>query len=115
MSEEDSNKINRAYIQVQKEEKMDNYKIYVGNLSFNTTQEELESEFSQYGDIDEVRLISDRDTGISKGFAFISYKTEDGMEAALKKNGEEMGGRTLKVNKAEDRSASRPSSNYSQH
>ena len=49
---------------------MDNYKIYVGNLSFKTTQEELESEFSQYGDIDEVRLISDRDTGISKGFAF---------------------------------------------
>ena len=93
---------------------MDNYKIYVGNLSFNTTQEELESEFSQYGEVDEVRLISDRDTGRSKGFAFISYKTEDGMEAALKKNGEEMGGRALKVNKAEDRSSSRPSSNYSQ-
>ena len=103
MSEEDSNKINRAYSQVQKEEKMDNYKIYVGNLSFNTTQEELESEFSQYGEVDEVRLISDRDTGRSKGFAFISYKTEGAMEAALKKNGEEMGGRTLKVNKAEDR------------
>jgi cold-inducible RNA-binding protein len=94
---------------------MDKYKIYVGNLSFNTTQEELESEFSQYGDIEEVRLISDRETGRSKGFAFISYKTEDAMEAALKKNGEEIDGRTLRINKAEDRSASRAPRNHSQY
>jgi cold-inducible RNA-binding protein len=76
-------------------------KIYVGNLPFNTTEEDLKSEFSSYGDIQDVRLITDRETGRSKGFAFVTFGSGDAMEAALAKNGEELGGRALRVNKAE--------------
>ena len=82
---------------------MNNKKIYVGNLSFNTTEKDLETEFSKYGEIEEVKLISDMETGRSKGFAFITYKTPEAMEASLAKNGEEMDGRALRVNKAEER------------
>ncbi|MFT5170975.1 MAG: cold-inducible RNA-binding protein [Candidatus Marinamargulisbacteria bacterium] len=82
---------------------MNQNKIYVGNLSFNTTQDDLETEFAKYGEIEEVRLISDRETGRSKGFAFITFKTTEAMEASFAKNGEEMDGRALRVNKAEDK------------
>ncbi|MBT3581988.1 RNA-binding protein [bacterium] len=82
---------------------MNENKIYVGNLSYNTTEQDLETEFSKYGELQEVKLISDMETGRSKGFAFLTYKTQEAMEAALEKNGEEIGGRALRVNKAEER------------
>lgn len=82
---------------------MNQNKIYVGNLSFNTTEEDLKTEFSKYGEVEEIRLISDMETGRSKGFAFITYKTSDAVEASCAKNGEEFDGRALKVNKAEER------------
>ncbi len=82
---------------------MTNNKIYVGNLSFNTTEEEIKTEFSKYGEIEDIKLISDRDTGRSKGFSFITFQTKEAMDAALEKNGEEMDGRALRVNVAEER------------
>ncbi len=82
---------------------MNNKKIYVGNLSFNTTEKDLETDFSKYGESDEVKLISDRETGRSKGFAFRTYKSPEAMEAAIAKNGEELDGRALRVNKAEEK------------
>jgi len=82
---------------------MNNNKIYVGNLSFNTTESDLETEFSKYGETADVKLISDMETGRSKGFAFITFKTAEAVEAALEKNGEDMDGRPLRVNKAEER------------
>ena len=82
---------------------MSQNKIYVGNLSYNTTEQDLQTEFSQYGEIDDVNIIIDRETGRSKGFSFITYKTAESVEASLQKNGVEMDGRTLRVNKAEER------------
>ena len=82
---------------------MSKNKIYVGNISFNTTKEDLESEFSKCGEIEEVILITDRETGRSKGFGFITYKNEEDMQLALQKNGEEVDGRALRVNQAEER------------
>ena len=54
---------------------MSEQKIFVGNLSFNTSKETLESEFAQYGEIAETKLITDRETGRSRGFAFITFTT----------------------------------------
>ena len=78
-------------------------KIYVGNLSYSTTENDLQELFSAYGDITEVRLIKDHETGRSKGFAFITFGSKDAMQASLEKNGEDFGGRNLRVNEAEDR------------
>ena len=82
---------------------MSNKKIYVGNISFDTTEEELKTEFSEYGDIEEVKIIIDHQTNRSKGFGFITFATPEAMEASLAKNGEEVQGRKLRVNQAEER------------
>tara|TARA_A100001015_G_scaffold314165_1_gene423016 strand:- start:1460 stop:1735 length:276 start_codon:yes stop_codon:yes gene_type:complete len=82
---------------------MSNKKIYVGNISFDTTEEDLRTEFSQYGDIEEVKIIIDHQTNRSKGFGFITFTTPEAMEASLEKNGEEVQGRKLRVNQAEER------------
>ncbi|MEK9657211.1 MAG: RNA-binding protein [bacterium] len=89
-----------------------NRKVYVGNLSFSLSEEALEEEFSKCGEIEEVKLISDMQTGRSKGFAFITFKTEEGMQEACKKNGEELQGRALRVNEAEDRRPKGRSSSF---
>lgn len=78
-------------------------KIYVGGLSYNTTEEGLREAFSQYGSIKEAHLIIDRDTGRSKGFAFITFDTQQAAEASLDMNGKSLDGRTIKVNMAQDR------------
>lgn len=80
-------------------------KIYVGNLSYDTQEDELRSAFSAYGQVNSVRIISDRDTGRSKGFGFVEMGTEEEANAAIAGlNNREMGGRTLRVNVANDRS-----------
>ncbi|OGT46127.1 MAG: hypothetical protein A3E82_00475 [Gammaproteobacteria bacterium RIFCSPHIGHO2_12_FULL_38_11] len=82
---------------------MNQSKIYVGNLSYNTTEDELRDLFSQYGSVAEVKLIIDFSTGRSKGFAFVSYASSQDCENAVEKvNGYQMGGRKLKVNIARD-------------
>ena len=76
-------------------------KLYVGNLSYSTTEDELRTLFAEAGTVADVALIKDRDTGSSKGFAFVTMSTQAEAEEAIKKfNGYSMGNRELKVNPA---------------
>jgi RNA recognition motif-containing protein len=76
-------------------------KLYVGNLSFSTTDEDLKTLFAQAGTVVAADLIKDRETGSSKGFAFITMSTQAEAEEAIKKfNGYTLGNRELKVNTA---------------
>ena len=82
-------------------------RIYVGNLSYQTTEYDLTNLFEQVGQVDSVNLITDRDTGRSKGFAFVEMSGEDADKAIAQFNGTEINGRALTVNEArprEDRS-----------
>ena len=82
---------------------MSQAKIYVGNLSYNTTEDELRDFFTQFGSIQDIKLIIDFATGRSKGFCFITYETTQDCESAIEKsNGFELDGRKLKVNIARD-------------
>jgi cold-inducible RNA-binding protein len=79
-------------------------KLYVGNLSFDTSSTELHALFAQTGKVENVNLIEDRETGRSRGFGFIEMSTADEGAAAIQKfNGHELGGRALKVNEAKQR------------
>lgn len=78
-------------------------KIYIGNLPFQTTAQDLESNFQQFGKIKEVALIKDKYTNECKGFAFITFDTVESARNALALNGHEFQGRAMKVNIAEDR------------
>ena len=82
---------------------MANNKVYVGNLPYQTEEDDLRTEFSSCGEIEDVNIIMDRDTGRSKGFAFITFVSPDSLSAALEKNETEFQGRTIRVNQAEDR------------
>lgn len=76
-------------------------KIYVGNLSFNTNEQALEDYFSEHGQVDEVAVITDRETGRPRGFAFVTMANDDQAKAAIEAtNGQELDGRTLNVNEA---------------
>ena len=78
--------------------------IYVGNLSFDATQPDLESLFSTHGKIDDVRLITDRYSGRSKGFGFVEMPNDDEAESAIQAlNGADFQGRSLTVNEARPR------------
>ena len=75
--------------------------IFVGNLSFNTGEDELRQLFEQYGQVDRVAIMTDRDTGRSRGFGFVEMTNdEDGEKAIAALNGSQLGGRTLNVNEA---------------
>lgn len=79
-------------------------KLYVGNLSFQTSSEDLQQLFSQAGTVESVNVIEDRDTGRSRGFAFVEMaSTEEGNAAIQQFNGHDVGGRTLNVNEARAR------------
>ncbi len=79
-------------------------KLYVGNLSFDTSSNELQTMFAQTGTVESVSLIEDRETGRSRGFGFIEMSTkEEGAAAIQKFNGQEVGGRALRVNIAKPR------------
>lgn len=80
-------------------------RLYVGNLSFNTDEATLQSAFARFGDVQEVRIVTDRETGMSRGFGFISMVDGDGARAAIMEmNGTLVDGRALRVNEAEERS-----------
>src|SRR5438270_725018 len=84
-------------------------KLYVGNLSFNTTENELQELFSQAGAVQEVTLMQDKFTGKSRGFAFVTMGSEqDAQNAIAKINGQTVEGRTLTVNEARPREARPP-------
>ena len=79
-------------------------KIYVGNLSYQTTEGDLTTLFEQVGQVDSVNVITDRDTGRSKGFAFVEMSSADEAKAAITSfDGKEVEGRNLKVNEAKAR------------
>lgn len=79
-------------------------KLYVGNLSYDTTEEDLRELFAAYGKIDSLNLISDRDSGRPKGFGFVEMSTEEEARAAISGlNSREVDGRQIKVNVANDR------------
>ena len=78
--------------------------IYVGNLSYDTTEADLRTAFGVHGEVDSVRLITDRDSGRSKGFGFVEMPDEGAARAAIDAlNGTEMQSRTIKVNEARPR------------
>lgn len=78
--------------------------LYVGNLSYNTTSSDLEQLCSQHGTVQSAEVISDRDTGRSKGFGFVQMGSDDEAQAAIAAlNGQQVDGRTLTVNEAKPR------------
>ena len=78
--------------------------IYVGNISFQTTEQDLDAAFSAYGQVDRVQIVKDRDTGQARGFAFVEMSVNaDADKAMAALNGAELGGRTLTVNEARPR------------
>ena len=79
-------------------------KLYVGNLAFQTTSQDLQDLFAQAGTVESASVIEDRDTGRSKGFAFVEMSTEAEAASAIEQfNGKELAGRTLTVNEARPR------------
>ncbi len=85
-------------------------KLYVGNLSYRTTEAELEEHFSQAGEIESAVILMDRETGRSRGFGFVEFKTEAEAQDAMQRfNGQELGGRTLRVDLARERTERRRS------
>lgn len=75
--------------------------IFVGNLSFNTSEDELRQVFEAFGQVDRVSILTDRETGRSRGFAFVEMSnTEEGDKAIAGLNGSQLGGRTINVNEA---------------
>jgi cold-inducible RNA-binding protein len=75
-------------------------KLYVGNLSFQTTESDVTSAFEQCGAVESVNIISDRDTGRSKGFGFVVMEEEGAQKAIATLHGSQLNGRTLTVNEA---------------
>jgi RNA recognition motif-containing protein len=75
-------------------------KLYVGNLSFQTMESDLETLFTQYGEVESVRIITDRDTGRSRGFGFVEISDSAAGKAIEGLNGKEIDGRALTVNEA---------------
>jgi len=79
-------------------------KLYVGNLAFQTTSQELQNLFAQAGTVQSASVVEDRDTGRSRGFAFVEMSTKEEAAAAIDQfNGKELSGRALKVNEAKPR------------
>ena len=81
-------------------------KLFVGNLSFDTTEDSLRTLFAQHGTVESVKLISDRDTGRPRGFGFIEMSNSDASRAMQALNGKEFEGRSIKVNEAQERERS---------
>jgi len=85
-------------------------KLYVGNLAFQTSSNELQELFAQAGTVESANVVEDRDTGRSRGFGFVEMSSkEEGQAAITKFNGQEVNGRALTVNEARPREDRRPS------
>ncbi len=89
---------------------METMNIYVGNLDYQLTEDNLKTAFQAYGDVESVRIITDRDTGRPKGFGFVEMpEKEEASKAIEALNGTELGGRTITVNE------SRPKPRHNDH
>lgn len=90
--------------------------IYVGNLSYNASDTELKTMFEAYGTVNSVKIVRDRDTGRSRGFAFVEMQDSDGANAIAALNGKDLSGRNLVVNEARPREegggGNRPRGNF---
>jgi cold-inducible RNA-binding protein len=78
-------------------------KIYVGNLPFNATEDQVRALFAQHGTVESVALPSDRETGRPRGFGFVEMSSADAARAIQAVNGKDLGGRPLRVNEAQDK------------
>lgn len=79
-------------------------KVFAGSLSWNTTDESLRQAFDKFGPIREAKVITDRDTGRSRGFGFITFEDEDSARRAIAEmNGKDLDGRSIRCNEAEDK------------
>ena len=78
-------------------------KIYVGNLPFSTTDDDLRELFARHGEVDSASVVMDRESGRSRGFGFVEMETASADVAIAALNGRDMGGRSLRVNEAESR------------
>ena len=78
-------------------------KIYVGNLPFSASENEVRELFAQHGTVESVSLITDRETGRPRGFGFVEMARADATRAIQNLNGRELGGRALRVNEAQER------------
>lgn len=87
-------------------------KLYVGNLSYNLTEDALSNEFAKFGNVDSCRIITDRDTGRSKGFGFVEMSSnEEAQEAISNLDGVELDGRQMRVNEAKPQEKRPPRGN----
>jgi len=78
--------------------------IYVGNLSYSLSEQELRDAFAEHGDVSSVKILTDRETGRSRGFGFVEMPNQSEGEAAVAQlNGKDLGGRALRVNEARPR------------
>lgn len=82
-------------------------KMYVGNLPYSTTDDELRELFGEYGAVEDAVVIRDRETGRSRGFGFVTMPDAEAQTAMDKLNGHPMGGRSLRINEARDRQGPR--------
>ena len=79
-------------------------KLYVGGLSWNTDNDGLRQAFERFGDVEDVRVVTDRETGRSRGFGFVTFSSNEAAQAAISEmDGTSLDGRNIKVNEAEDR------------
>jgi heterogeneous nuclear ribonucleoprotein A1/A3 len=79
-------------------------KLYVGGLSWNTDNEGLRQAFERFGDVEDVRVVTDRETGRSRGFGFVTFSSNEAAQAAISEmDGTALDGRNIKVNEAEDK------------
>src|ERR1700732_5476827 len=82
--------------------------IYVGNLPFTATEDEVRAIFERHGKVESVKLINDRETGRARGFAFVDMAAGEAQNAIQQTNGFQMGGRPLRVNEAQERAPRKP-------
>jgi len=82
--------------------------IYVGNLPFSASEEEIRELFAQHGDVEAVKVITDRETGKPRGFAFVEMEPDDANAAIAALDGADFGGRALRVNEARERTERGP-------
>jgi cold-inducible RNA-binding protein len=95
-----------AHLQLQKESEKQMKNIFVGNLSFGTTEVELRSMFESYGAVERASIVTDRDSGQPRGFAFVEMTNDAEANSAINGlNGKDLGGRTLNVNEARPKTA----------
>ncbi len=88
-------------------------KLYVGNISFNTNEEGLNNLFADFGEVASVRIITDRETGRSRGFGFVEMTTQDEAQAAIDSlDGKEFDGRNLRINFAKEKTDRPPRKNF---